>query len=429
MSHGERVKVRWVMGPIFSLVVVLCLLLQLSSVNAAGRQTLEQGPRLQSSKPTLLDGFGFSVFGEGDQILVGAPHAAGVREQTGKVFLFEWESGTLLREFVPLSPMGNDLFGLSVSLTADHVIVGAPRGKGTLRRSVGSVSVFDRDTGELRRVIVSPNQSAAAFGHAVAARDRLVAVGDPRASTATKFEVGEAYLVDVTNGEIHRTFVSPRAENRNSDGFGHAVTFLGSALAVSAPLGGTDPVDHGQVFLFDRESGRLQRVLASPDPQTNEYFGWALASDAELLVIGAVGGGTTQPEAGAVYLYTNTGEFLQTLKAPEPKKGDHFGEAVALLPGYVIVGAPGYDSAGADAGAVFVFDRKTGTLEARIPNPAATTGVADLFGLSLSGAGNTLAVGAPYGDLDAMPDAGLVHQFRLPLQPEETDGQGRPSSL
>ena len=154
----------------------------------------------------------------------------------------------------------------------------------------------------------------------------LVAIGDPGAGTATEFEVGEAYLVDVTNGEVRRTFASPHAENRNSDGFGHAVTFLGPLLAVSAPLAGTDPVDHGQVFLFDRESGRLQRILESPDPQTNEYFGWALASDAELLVVGALGRGTTQPDAGVVYLYTNTGDFLRTLEAPESRKGDHFGE-------------------------------------------------------------------------------------------------------
>ncbi len=395
----------------------LILFLLLSNGSVSGQQAPEQGPSLQSSKPTLLDGFGFSVSAEGDQVLVGAPHAMGARGQTGKVFLFERESGTLVREFVPRSPMGNDLFGLSVSLTADHVIVGAPRGKGTLRRSVGSVSIFDRNTGELQQVIASPNQSAAAFGHAVAARDQLVAVGDPGASTTTEFEVGAAYLVDAATGEVRRTFVSPRAASRKSDGFGHAVTFLGSTLAVSAPLGGTG--DHGQVFLFDWESGQLQRILASPDPQTNEYFGWALASDVELLVVGALGRGTTQPEAGAVYLYTNAGEYLRTLAAPDPQKGDHFGEAVALLPEHIIVGAPGHDSAGTDAGAIFVFDRKSETLHTVIPNPSATTGVADLFGLSLSGAGHDLVVGSPYGDLEAMPDAGRVHQFRLPLSQEE----------
>lgn len=400
---------------LFSLVLVLLL----STGNVSSLRALEQGPRLQSSKPTLLDGFGFSVSAEGGRVLVGAPHAKGARGQTGTAFLFERESGTLLRQFAPLSPMGDDLFGLSVSLTPDYVIVGAPRGKGALRRSVGSVTVFDRNTGESRQVIVSPNQSAAAFGHAVAAQDRLVAIGDPGASTATEFEVGEVYLVDATSGEVQSTFVSPQAENRNADGFGHAVTFLGSALAVSAPLGGTDPVDHGQVFLFDWGSGRLQRILVSPEPQTNEYFGWALASDAELLVVGALGRGTAQPGAGAVYLYTKTGEFLQRLEAPEPRKDDHFGEAVALLPESVIVGAPGHDAAGTDAGAIFVFDRRTGALQSMIANPSDTTGVADLFGLSLSGAGRDLVVGSPYGDLEAMPDAGVVYQFRLPVTQEE----------
>lgn len=408
-------KVHRAMVHLFSLVLVLLL----STGNVSSLRALEQDPRLQSSKPTLLDGFGFSVSVEGMQVLVGAPHAKGARGQTGTAFLFERESGTLLRQFAPLSPMGDDLFGLSVSLTPDYVIVGAPRGKGTLRRSVGSVTVFDRNTGELGEILVSPNPSASAFGHAVAAKDRLVAVGDPGASTATEFEVGEVYLVDATSGEIRRTLVSPSAENRNADGFGHAVTFLDSTLAVGAPLGGTDPVDHGQVFLFDWESGRLQRILVSPDPQTNEYFGWALASDAELLVVGALGRETTQPGAGVVYLYTNTGEFLRTLEAPEPRKDDHFGEAVALLPEYVIVGAPGHDAAGTDAGAIFVFDRKTGALQSMIANPSETTGVADLFGLSLSGAGRDLVVGSPYGDLEAMPDAGLVHQFRLPMIQKE----------
>ena len=409
-------KVCRVVSRIFYMCVFSSLLVLVLNLSTQGRQIPEQGPRLQSSKPTLLDGFGFSVSGEGNQVLVGAPHAAGIRGQTGKAFLFERASGKLLREFALSSPLGNDLFGLSVSLAPDYAIVGAPRGKGTSRRPVGSVSVFDRRTGTLRHVIVSPNQSASAFGHAVAARDLLVAVGDPGASTAKEFEVGEAYLIDATTGQIRRTLVAPRAENRQADGFGHALTFLGSLLAVSAPLGGTG--DHGQVFLFDRESGRLHRILESPDPQTKEYFGWALASDAELLVVGALGRGTTQPDAGVVYLYTNTGEFLHTLQAPEPGKGDRFGEAVALLPAYVVVGAPGHDAAGVDAGAIFVFDRKTGTLQAMIANPSATTGVADLFGLSLSGAGDDVAVGSPYGDLDAMPDAGLVHQFRLPVSQE-----------
>ncbi len=411
--------VPWVVGG----MTLVCLFL-VAGVNIPGQPSQmlssQQAPRLHAPRPTLLDGFGMTVASYGNRILVGAPHAVGRRGQTGKAFLFERESGNLLREFGPPSPIGDDLFGLSVGLTLHHVVIGAPRGKGQRHRSVGSVSVFDPETGAVLRVVTSPGQSPAAFGHAIAVRGTLLAIGDPGADTAETFDVGEAYLVDILSGEVRRTFTSPHVTTGKPDGFGHAVALPGSVLAVSAPLGGTDPIDHGQVFLFDRESGQLHRILESPDPQTNAYFGWALAGDEEFLVVGALGQGKAQPEAGAAYLYTSTGQFLRTLEAPELKHGDHFGEAVALLPGSVIVGAPGDDSVGVDAGAVFVFDRTTGTLRSKIPNPSATTGVADLFGYAVSGEGDEITVGSPYGDLRTMPDAGLVHRFRLPSSREGT---------
>ncbi len=391
----------------------VCLLMAVG-VSASG-----QTSRLHAAKPTLLDGFGMTVASAGNRILVGAPHAAGGRGQTGKVFLFERESGNLLREFGPPSPVGDDLFGLSVGLTARYAVVGAPRGKGRQRYAAGSVSVFDPETGTVVRVVTSPNRAATAFGHAVAVQGALLAIGDPGAGTAATFDVGEAYLVDIVSGEVRRTFSAPQAKAGKPDGFGHAVALLGAVLAVSAPLGGTDPIDHGQVFLFDRESGRLHSVLQSPAPRTNAYFGWALSGDAEFLAVGALGQGA-RPEAGTVYLYTSTGQFVQTFEAPNPKEGDHFGEAVALLADSVIVGAPGDDTVGVDAGAVFVFDRTTGTLRSKIPNPAAATGVADLFGYALSGEDHEIVVGSPYGDLRAMPDAGLVHRFRLPSSHEGT---------
>ena len=408
---------------VFRGVTLACLLLAVG-VSAWGQpshpSSFQPGPRLHASRPTLLDGFGMSVASAGPRILVGAPHAAEGRGQTGKVFLFERESGKMLHEFAPPSPVGDDLFGLSVGLAARYVVVGSPRGKGQRRYSVGSVSVFDPETGTALRVVTSPNPAAAAFGHAVAVQGSLLAIGDPGAGTATTFDVGEAYLVDIITGAVRQTLNSPHAKTGQPDGFGHAVAFLGPVLAVGAPLGGTNPVDHGQVFLFDRESGQLQGVLQAPDPRTNAYFGWALAGDAEFLVVGALGRGVAHPEAGVVYLYTSAGQFIQKLEAPEPKNGDHFGEAVALLSESVIVGAPGDDTVGVDAGAVFVFDRITGTLRLKIPNPSTTTGVADLFGYALSGQGDEIAVGSPYGDLRTMPDAGLVHQFRLPSSHEGT---------
>ena len=97
--------------------------------------------------------------------------------------------------------------------------------------------------------------------------------------------------------------MAPEASHGKAYGFGHTLAFGGSTLAISAPLGGVEPIDHGKVFVFDIETGKLVRTLESPEPQTNEYFGWSLASDADTLLVGALGRKITHAEAGAAYLF------------------------------------------------------------------------------------------------------------------------------
>lgn len=378
-----------------------------------GQSQYESQVTLQSSKPTLLDGFGFAVASGGNSVVVGAPHVAGPRGQIGKAFLFDRETGKVLHTFLPPSAVGDDLFGLSVGLTDRFVVIGSPRGRGATQRPAGRVAVFDRDSGKLIREIVSSNPTAAVFGHALAPQGSLLAIGDPGASSSTNFEVGEVYVYEMVTGKLVQTILAPESQRGKADGFGHALAFQGSSIAIGAPLGGVEPMDQGRVYVFDYQTGKLIHTLTSPEPQTNEYFGWSLASDAENLLVGALGRRSTHAEAGAAYLFDNMGKFQKTFDAPNPQKGGHFGEAVALLDDYCVVAAPGDDTAGVDAGTVFVFDKHTRTLHFTIPNPSKTTGVADLFGLSLNGIGSHLVVGAPYGDLSKMPDAGAAHQFKF----------------
>ena len=190
---------------------------------ALGQPLYEQGQSLHSFKPTLLDGFGFAVASEGASVLVGSPHAAGSRGQMGKAFLFQRETGKVLHSFLPPAPVGDDMFGLSVGLTDRFVIVGAPKGRGKLGRSSGMVAIFDRESGKLVREFISPNSNAAVFGHAVATQGRWVAIGDPGASSPTKFDVGEVYVFEMATGQLVQQFLAPEASHGKADGFGHGV--------------------------------------------------------------------------------------------------------------------------------------------------------------------------------------------------------------
>ena len=405
---------------LLSMCLVLCTVLIPDSHRVWGQTAYQQGVSLHSVKPTLLDGFGFAVAVEGDSILVGAPHTAGTRGQVGQALLFQRETGKVIHTFSPPSPVGDDLFGLSVDLTERFVIVGAPRGEGKFGYGSGVVGVFDRQTGKLVRDIMSPNKTASVFGHAIATHGPWLAISDPGAGLATQFDRGEVYLFEIETGKLLRTFVSPDRQAGVADGFGHALAFMGSLLAIGAPLAGNDPLDHGKVYIFDSQSGKLMRTLTASYPQSKEYFGLSLASDQESLLVGALGRRIgNNDEAGAAYLFNDAGMVETIFDAPNPQKGGHFGEAVALMDNYFAVGSPGDDAAGVDAGTIFIFDKQTRRLQFIIPNPSTTTGAADLFGLSMKGKNNLLVVGSPYGDLVEMPDAGTVHQFHFD-QPSST---------
>src|SRR5262245_46402265 len=111
------------------------------------------------------------------------------------------------------------------------------------------------------------------------------------------------------------------------------------------------------------------------------------------------------------------------VKASNPGRDDHFGEAVALSAdgSTLAVGAPGEDSGAMgiggneadntvpDAGAVYVFARGGGVWTQQAYVKASTAMAGALFGkgLALSADGSTLAVGAP----SERGDTGRVYIF------------------
>ncbi|MBI3736779.1 hypothetical protein HY256_09735, partial [Candidatus Sumerlaeota bacterium] len=90
------------------------------------------------------------------------------------------------------------------------------------------------------------------------------------------------------------------------------------------------------------------------------------------------------------------GDLLLTIHNPTPVADDWFGYSVAAVGTNLLVGAPMKDSGAANAGAVYLFNGKTGDLLLSIYNPF--PGQGDLFGWSVAGAGDNILVGAPYND-------------------------------
>src|SRR6185295_18071756 len=104
-------------------------------------------------------------------------------------------------------------------------------------------------------------------------------------------------------------------------------------------------------------------------PVASREFGRAVAVTKDACAVGA-------PDVASVFLFdARSGAIAATLRDPRASdQADEFGRAVAIGPTDVVVGAPFDDHDGRDAGAAWVFDRRSGRLRFALASPAAFPG-------------------------------------------------------
>jgi len=162
------------------------------------------------------------------------------------------------------------------------------------------------------------------------------------------------------------------------------------------------------------------KKLVAADAADYDTFGIAVALGAEFAVVGSPGDDDEGSNAGAAYIFARTeggtdgwGEVVR-LVAADAAAGDLFGISVDISGDYAAVGAASEDGAGADRGAVYIFYRNQGGTDAwgqvaRLRASGAADG--DDFGISVALDGDTLIVGAE-GYAGATDKEGAAYIFR-----------------
>ena len=381
--------------------------------------TWSQQAYIKASNTETNDNFGYSISlsSDGNTLAVGAPYedsnATGVggddadnsTANSGAVYVFTRSGGTWGQHaYIKASNNGsNDHFGSAVSLSSDGSTL-----------AVGSDAEDSNATG---------------------------LNGDQTNNTLNNS--GAVYVFRNSSGTWSQEAYVKASNPGIGDNFGFSISLSsdGDTLAVGAPyedssatgVGGNtsdnSAEDSGAVYVFTYSGSSWGQQAYIKASNTGDYddFGYAisLSSDGNTLAVGAdyegsnatgINGNQNNEDAmssGAAYVFTRSGSTWSQqayIKASNTAADDNFGGALSLSAdgNTLAVGAPYEDSnatdlAGddldnsvADSGAIYLFTRSGTTWSQQTYLKASNTGIEDWFGfsLSISGDGNSLAVGA-----------------------------------
>ena len=196
------------------------------------------------------------------------------------------------------------------------------------------------------------------------------------------------------------------------DAFGYAVDISGNTLIVGAP-----DKDNGEAYIFVRQGDAWieQARIKAPQPNPGGWFGGAVCIDGDTAVVGARSV-FSHPHvfadgSGVVYIYEREGKkFLlkQKLRPKNLKKAERFGFAVDLSGDTLVVGAPWGDGAG--VGTVYAYVR--GEQEFQLQRIFFGDGGRDGFGWSVAIDRDTIVVGAPFKDMFVREDGAAAIYVR-----------------
>jgi len=264
------------------------------------------------------------------------------------------------RVVAPLDAEGAG-FGWSVALSGGVLAIGAP-----FQFPDGALYVFTQSGGWTQQAELTLSDAAAQgswhFGFSVSASGATIAVGSP----ANGAPCGRAFVFTFSNGtwqqsELQR-FTPGSGASCGSKQFGTSVTIGGGTVVVGAPDEGDTSNNlalSGAAYVFAQSGGvwKEQATLTASDAATDSFFGYSVAIDGSIIVIGAYG---NTGYIGSAYVFTQSGAAwtqLLELGPPDGTAGEFFGASVAVSGGVAFAGAPGKNIGNLQsAGEAYVFE-------------------------------------------------------------------------
>ena len=336
--------------------------------------------KITASDGAEYDRFGFSVSVSGNTLVVGAYIDDDNGQNSGSVYVYTRpsadESFGNEQKITASDGVAFDLFGQSLSVDGDTLVVGANEDDDDNNgQNSGSVYVYRRSSadelfGNEQKITASDGTADDMFGYSVSVDGDTLVVGAYTGDHNGQTRIGSVYVyrrssAGASFGNEQKITASDGA---NGDHFGWSVSVDGNTLVVSARLDDdNEQFDSGSVYVYTRSSAGAsfvfkQKITASDGFQI-DYFGQSVSVDGDTLVVGAHGDDDDGSGSGSVYVYTRSSAGAsfgneQKITASDGLVSDQFGWSVSVDGNTIVVGALNDDDNGQiNSGSVYVYTR------------------------------------------------------------------------
>jgi FG-GAP repeat protein len=339
--------------------------------------------KLLASDGAEYDYFGSSVSLDGDTVLIGA-YGDDIDDgidngddfNVGSAYVFIETSPGFWTQQVKLIVTGgvaDEEFGSSVSLSGDTALIGKPKDS-SREDEAGSAYIFQREASGVWTEQAKLEASDALiefdlFGNSVSLDGDTALIGAFKDDDGACFNTGSAYIFQIDGSGDWTQQDKLMAQDLDCfDEFGHSVALDGDTALIGAHFDDDAGAELGSAYIFQVDASgdwiQQDKLVASDDAAADE-FGFSVALENNIAVIGARFDDATGIERGSIYVFQKeaSGDWTEQDKliTNDAADYDRLGFSVALSGDVILAGVPGDNDAGqgTDTGSVYFYELDT----------------------------------------------------------------------
>ena len=390
-------------------------------------RTFEESDDLYPLAGSAEDCYGRDIDVHNNDLIVGAwGFDVNGGTNSGKAFIYEISSDTLIEKACLMSPNSNplDYFGRSVSIYGDWAAVGSYLEDvgGNVDQGAVYMYHFDGANWSLDTTLHASDGSAEDFfGYSIDIHDDIMVIGADRFDNGAELDQGKAYVFKLSGGLWNETDGFLSSDGEADDRFGIECKIYDNTIVIGAYLDDHNGlVNSGSAYVFEVDANGLvsqSQKLVATDLEAGDFFGRSVAVYDDVIIIGSyLHDSNNITESGQVYSFVkDNASWYQSdiISSNEASEGDRLGRCVEICGKYMVAGAFQNDvnNLTGEPGVAYLFERNGDNWQKVAKfTPSDATGD-DFFGYSVSINHAMAIIGAYRHDTNGNTDQGKVYLY------------------